>query len=503
LRRPNWWDIASMLFGKSHLTCAAVLLAACSSGERPANRDGAVSRDGTTPIRADGAGTIGDAGPSPWPDAAVIDAGLFRDMAVEGLVAVDVGVAPPGDVAVEVSTPPPVDVADDLGTVSPRDTAIEATASLTVDASDSAGRVDSFIPDAPVGRVQDASLSPTAIFSNCATYEHADRSSPATAEVSVLRVLFTPDRNNLISFGTDGRAKVWNITPSGLTTPASRLELAGSGWLFGAIRSDGRQLAVGDSQGTVTVYDFPTSLESGIPVVVAALSTASLAHAGANARPRGFAADGNQLLVTYSSLDVGEPNQVAVWDLDKGSLVSQFSTHGDADYPMAFLLGERASATWIATEETVWSDLGHDTVITLVDMTRPTSSFQLTLPNVDAYSMAFSPDGSTLAIGFGDAEVSLWDIRNKSAMVAIGAPLIAGGSATNWTNAIAYSADGKFVISTDAGDSDCSVRLSSVDSRQTLTKQLDYDGTSVDISRDGLALAVGENNYGVILYCTP
>jgi hypothetical protein len=67
-----------------------------------------------------------------------------------------------------------------------------------------------------------------------------------------------------------------------------------------------------------------------------------------------------------------------------------------------------------------------------------------------------------------------------------------------------YSEDGKYVVSALAGDSGCSVGLSSVESPQQISsKRLDYDGTSVHISRDGLTLAVGENNHGAILYCTP
>lgn len=491
-----------MLSGRSHLTCAVVLLAACSSGDRLVGRDGAVSLDIAIPMRADSPGAFGNDGHSPLPDAGQSDVGVVHDVPSESAVVAEVGVEAIADATLDV-TLAPVDAAADLGAISPVDNAVEASVGVAVDVAAGAGR-DTDFADASVGEGQDAPPSSATILSNCSTYEHADRSSEGAAEVSVLRVLFTPDRKNLISFGTDGRARVWDITPSGLVPPASRLTLMGSGWLFGAIRSDGRYLAVGDSQGTVTVYDFPSSVESGRPAGVAALSTVSLAHPGANARPRGFTADGNHLMVTYSSVDIGQPNQVAVWDLETASVVRRYDTRGDADYPMAFLFGDRAAPMWIATAETVWSDRDHETVITLVDMNHPTATVQLTLPNVDAYSMAFSPDGSTLAVGFGDAEVSLWDIRNKSAIAAIGPPLIVGGSASNWANAMAFSADGKYVITAFAGDLDCAVNLSSVDSpRQTVTKRLDYDGTSVDISGDGLALAVGENNYGVILYCAP
>jgi hypothetical protein len=57
-------------------------------------------------------------------------------------------------------------------------------------------------------------------------------------------------------------------------------------------------------------------------------------------------------------------------------------------------------------------------MITLVDMAmaHSTSPILCTLPNVDAYSMAFSLDGSTLAVESGDGEVSPWDNRNKSAL---------------------------------------------------------------------------------------
>jgi WD40 repeat protein len=214
-------------------------------------------------------------------------------------------------------------------------------------------------------------------------------------------------------------------------------------------------------------------------------------------------------MVSYSSDNPDEPNQVVVWDLPARSIVRQLGTHNDADYPMAFLLADYATSMWVATEETVWLDAGHDTVVTLVDLARsgeagtPGAPIQFTIADADAYSMAFSPDGSTLAIGFGDGEVGLWDIRNKNAIVAIESPLVAGGSTSYWANVMTYSADGEYVVTAFAGDANCSVNVSWVKPpRQNWSKLLDFDGTAVDISRDGLALAVGENNDGVILYCT-
>jgi hypothetical protein len=344
------------------------------------------------------------------------------------------------------------------------------------------------------------------VFAHCSTYKHSESEQGTPGNyLSVSGILFTPDKKNLISLGNDGRAKVWDITPAGLATPANGLEFAGSYWLRGAIGMDGKYLGIGDSDGNVVVYDLPLSIASGAAVEVASLSWELLPYRGADPRPMGFTTDGNHLVVRYDSYYLGDPMQVAIWDLTTRAVARQLDMRNDEEYPMAFLPGDFSTSMWLASEETVSSDAGWDTLVTLRDMSKtPISTVQFTIPASDGWAMAFSPDGSTLAVGFGDAEVSLWDISNKSMIAQLGSPLIVGGT-SNWINDLVYSADGRYVAAAIGGwSSNYSVKLASVlPPRQTLTKSLDYDGFCVDLSRDGLALAVGESDHGIIVYCTP
>ena len=352
----------------------------------------------------------------------------------------------------------------------------------------------------------DAPPTTAAVLSNCTTYQHSETQDPGiNAYYAVTRILFSPDKKNLVSFGNDGRAKLWDVTPTGLATSASNLVFSGTEWLYGAIRSDGQYLAIGDSDGTVKIYDFPASLTAGRPISVASLAWQSLPRRGAKARPRGFSTDGDHLVVSYSSYASGDPNQAAVWDIYEGTVVRQFDTHGDQDYPMAFLPGDYATSMLLASSETVISDSGSYTVVTLTDMvSTPMLKTQFTVPGAEVDAMAFSPDGTTLAVGYGGAQVGLWNIRDKNTITGPDPPLVVASSVENWANGIAFSPDGRYLATVFGGYATCSVVVSSVDkSGPNQSNLLDHDGSCVEIAPDGLALAVGETNNGVIVYCTP
>jgi WD40 repeat protein len=142
-------------------------------------------------------------------------------------------------------------------------------------------------------------------------------------------------------------------------------------------------------------------------------------------------------------------------------------------------------------------------VVTLVDLATPAprSKAQFTVPG-DINVIAFSPDGTTLAIGTDQGEVGLWDITTKSSITRLGSPLIAASSAANSAYSLAYTADGKY-LAMGTGDfyGSSTVRLQSLQPRMSLQKTIDYLPWSLAFSPDGQALAIGERDFGVIIYC--
>jgi len=205
--------------------------------------------------------------------------------------------------------------------------------------------------------------------------------------------------------------------------------------------------------------------------------------------------------VVYSGDGRPEPNQLAVWDLGTQQITRLVKFDYD-DWPMTILPGAYTGSLWVASAISLPGDGGgYVSTVTLMDVLQASpSKAQFTIPGEIA-NMAFSPDGTTLAIGFASGEVSLWDITNKSNVVRLGSPLVVGSTSNpDEAYALAYTPDGRYLA---AGIFDYTVRLITLQSKQALQKDLAYLPWSAAFAPDGLALAVGERDFGVLLYCRP
>ena len=345
------------------------------------------------------------------------------------------------------------------------------------------------------------------IMANCTAYTHSQKDSAGKIQNwGVYQTAFTPDGKTLVSFGEDGRAKVWNVTPTGLSEPSSKLEFASPthASLNGAISQDGKYIAVGDLDSVLIVYDLAASLQYGAPSKKWTLPVTSLAVATGYPWVVQFTSDGGHLVTTYLASSSSDPNQFVVWDLATQT-AARHVDYPRGDLPMAVLPGSYAGQMWVASVSSYTGDAGDASTVTLMDVAQASpSKAQFTVPGTVA-NMAFSPDGTTLAIAFDSGEVSQWDITSKSSISRLGSPLVAAptsGSPTAY--ALAYTNDGKFLA---AGTADFygggTLSLIQLQQKTALSKPIDYLAEAAAFTPDGLGLAVGEEYYGVLLYCRP
>ena len=198
---------------------------------------------------------------------------------------------------------------------------------------------------------------------------------------------FSPDGRTLYTAGNDGRVIVWDVAgdrrlgrpfPRGLGGWEPGHDPAGPAF---ALSPDGRALAVARLDGRVELIDAETLRRTG----------GFEAFPGRAAAAIDYSADGRRLAVA------GEGGGVGVWDVESGERLGALlrAPRGPrADTPrtvqaLAFGQGDLLAAAEVGGAVRIW-DVGRR------ELLRP----PLRLPP-SVHGLAFSPDGSQLAIPFG------------------------------------------------------------------------------------------------------
>lgn len=303
----------------------------------------------------------------------------------------------------------------------------------------------------------------------------------------VLAVAFCPDGKTLAcGYGKGlldpwGELRLWDPT-----SDKARLTLSGhtGGVTCLAFAADGRTLASGSHDSTVRLWDpatgaLRTTTKSKGPVP-------SSIHSVALTREGKVLALGDGILHLQDAA-TGAERATFIW-MDPGV------EHRDWISSLAFSPDDRmlASASWDGTVK-VW-DVSHvkepgppDNALARLRRERQwddqaaTLRFTLKKPVAWSWSVAFAPDGKSLAAGYHDGTVRLWDTSTgeERAVLRQGAAV----------RSVAFAADGRTLA---AGCEDGAVRVWDVDSRkQRAALRHAAPVSSVAFSPDGRTLASG------------
>jgi WD40 repeat protein len=246
----------------------------------------------------------------------------------------------------------------------------------------------------------------------------------------VYSVAFSPDGSTLASASADWLIHLWAMPPS----PAPPRVLAGhDGPVFSvAFNPDGHILASGSADQTVRLWDLTQPTQP--PSVLRGHSAGVFSVA--------FSPDGYRLASDAITLvPAGEADRtIRLWDLRQLTAPSTvLQGHAAGIYTVAFSPDGHTLASG-----------SEDQTIRLWDLQPPRLPAILRGHAADVYTVAFSPDGRTLASGSEDQTIRLWHLDTPGAF-----PLVLHGHEGKiW--AIVFSPDGQHLASASA---DHTVRL--------------------------------------------
>jgi WD40 repeat protein len=280
---------------------------------------------------------------------------------------------------------------------------------------------------------------------------------------AVSKVLFSPDGGKLVAVNRGGRAWLWDFRTR------RRIGRLGTGVdvLSVAFSARGETLAVGDSEGTVQLFDPSTRKPLGTPLLDGGPALSALSFS-----PTEMLASGDR------------QGTIVLWDTRPAG-TSRLRGLGGPVRRAVFDPRRRFVAVAV------------DTTITLWDLAAGARVGRPLLGLKDAVlDVAFSPNGTMLAAGARDGTIALWQVATQRLLATIRAY-------RGFTTAVSFSPDGTTLASAGDDVGSLPVKLWNVRGRALASPPLEHPKgfpTSVAFSPDGQTLASGDASGAIILW---
>ena len=346
------------------------------------------------------------------------------------------------------------------------------------------------------------------------TGEHRRTLTEHTGDIEGLT--FSPDGKTLASSGSgDGTIRFWDVR----TGDQKHAVTGHEDYVYSvAFNPDGKFFASGYADGSIRFWDAETGRHLktfkgsnyDASCLVFSLDGKTLAHTdGLNIRLQDAHTGEEKMRLTGHTWGMhsmvlspdgdtlasgSEDRTIRLWDMHTGEHKRTLNGHQHRVYSVAFSPDGKTLASGSDDNTVRLWDV--DTGETQMILTGHAGEFE----GVDnghssvegVKSVAFSPDGKTLASGGGDNVIHLWDIgTGKREMTLVGH--------THWVFSLAFSPDSKTLAS---GSNDSDIRLwdpHTGEHKKTLTGHGNWV-RSIAFSSDGKTLVSGSDDGSVLLW---